>query len=150
MHNSCSRQPSKTGTTNKSIKPSKKSSVNAEESVMSSYLKKILLQFSKYHLHRKFNLDSVCAGRSVVSDSATPWQVALQAPLSMGFSRQEYRSGLPRPSPEDLSNTGIEPGSPILQADSLPSELSGVFFTGKKKKLTLYFHEDMNKLKCQV
>ena len=56
---------------------------------------------------------------------ATPWTVAHQAPLSMGFSRQEYWSGLPFPSPGDLPNPGIEPGSPILQADALPSELPG-------------------------
>ena len=42
----------------------------------------------------------------------TPWTVAYQAPLSMGFSRQEYWSGLPFPSPGDLPNPGIEPGSP--------------------------------------
>ena len=54
---------------------------------------------------------------------ATPWTITCQAPLSMGFSRQEYWSGLPFPSPEDLSNTGIEPRSPALQADSLPTEL---------------------------
>ena len=51
-----------------------------------------------------------------------PWTVARRAPLSMGFSRQQYWSGLPLPSPEDLPNTGIKPGSPSLQADSLPSE----------------------------
>ena len=55
----------------------------------------------------------------------TPWTVAFQATLSMEFSRQEYRSGLPFPSPGDLSNPGIEPGSPTLQADSLPSEPPG-------------------------
>ena len=48
-----------------------------------------------------------------------PWTVAHQAPLSMGFSRQEYWSGLPCPSPDDLPNPGIEPGSPALQADLL-------------------------------
>ena len=53
----------------------------------------------------------------------TPWAVAHQAPLSMGFSRQEYWSGLPFPSPGDLPNPGIEPKSPALQADSLPTEL---------------------------
>ena len=53
----------------------------------------------------------------------TPWPVAFQAPLSMGFSRQENWSGLPFPSPGDLSNPGIEPGSSALQADSLPTEL---------------------------
>ena len=45
---------------------------------------------------------------------ATPWTVALQAPLFMGFSRQEYWSGLPFPSPGDLPNQGIEPGYPTL------------------------------------
>ena len=48
-----------------------------------------------------------------------------QAPPSMGFSRQEYWSGLPFPSPGDLPNPGIEPGSPTLQADALTSEAPG-------------------------
>ena len=51
---------------------------------------------------------------------ATPWTVAFQAPLSMGFPRQEYWSGLPCPPPGDLPNPGIEPMSPAL---------AGVFFT---------------------
>ena len=51
---------------------------------------------------------------------ATPWTVAYQ-----GFSRQEYWSGLPFPSPEDLTNPGIESRSPALQADSLPFEPPG-------------------------
>ena len=51
---------------------------------------------------------------------ATPWTVACQAALSMGFSRQEYCSGLPFPLPGDLPNPGIEPRSPSLQADALP------------------------------
>ena len=46
----------------------------------------------------------------------------IQVPLSVEFSRQEYWSGYPFPSPGDLSNTGMEPQSPVLQADSLPSE----------------------------
>ena len=50
-------------------------------------------------------------------DSETPWTAAHQAPLSMGFSRQGYWSGLPFFSPGDLPNPGIEPGSPTLQAD---------------------------------
>ena len=53
---------------------------------------------------------------------ATPWTVAYQGTPSMGFSRQECWSGLPFPSPEELPNPGIEPGSPALQADALPSE----------------------------
>ena len=61
--------------------------------------------------------------RSVVSDPfVTPRTVAHQAPLSVEFSRQEYWSGLRFPSPGDLLNPGIEPRSPALQADSLPTE----------------------------
>ena len=55
---------------------------------------------------------------------ATPWTAARQPPLSVGFLRQEYWSGLPFPfpSPGDLPDPGIKPGSPALQADSLPSD----------------------------
>ena len=56
---------------------------------------------------------------------ATPWTVTYQAPPSVGFSRQEYWSGLPFPSPGDLPDPGIEPGSPALQADALTSEPPG-------------------------
>ena len=55
----------------------------------------------------------------------TPWTVAHQALLFMEFSRQEYWSGLPFPSPGDLSDPGIEPGSPTLQADALLTGPSG-------------------------
>ena len=57
---------------------------------------------------------------SCVGLFASPWTVAYQAPPSMGFSRQEYWSGLPFPSPGDLPNPRIEPWSPSLQADALP------------------------------
>ena len=53
------------------------------------------------------------------------WTGACQALLSMEFSRQEYCSGLPFRSPGNLPNPGIEPGSPALQADSAPSDLTG-------------------------
>ena len=56
---------------------------------------------------------------------ATPWTVAYQASPPMGFSRQEYWSGLPFPSPGDLPNPEIEPGSPALEADALTSEPPG-------------------------
>ena len=56
---------------------------------------------------------------------ATLWTVAHQAPLSMGFSRQEYWSALLSPSPGDIPDPGIKPRSPALQADSLPSEPPG-------------------------
>ena len=55
----------------------------------------------------------------------TLWTVAYQAPPSMGFSRQEYWSGLPLPSPGDLPDPGIEPGSPAFQADALPLSHQG-------------------------
>ena len=61
-----------------------------------------------------------------MSESATIWtNVAHQAPPSMGFSRQEYRSGLAFPSPGDLPDPGMEPRSPTLQADTLTSEPPG-------------------------
>ena len=56
---------------------------------------------------------------------ATPWTIACQAPQSIGFSRQEYWSGLPFHAPGDLPDPGIEPRSPVLQAVSLPTELPG-------------------------
>ena len=62
---------------------------------------------------------------SLVRLFATPWTVAYQAPLSMGFSRQEYWSGLPFPSPEDLPDPGIKPQPPALQTDTLLSEPPG-------------------------
>ena len=55
----------------------------------------------------------------------TPWTVAYQAPPSVGFSRQEYWSRLPFPSPGDLPDPGIEPRSPAFQADALTSEPPG-------------------------
>ena len=74
---------------------------------------------------------------------ATPWTVASQVPPSMGFYRQEYWSGLPFPSPGDLPNSGIEPRSPTLEADALPSEppakflISTNLFLIKKKIIVL-------------
>ena len=71
------------------------------------------------------NVVALCRVALVVSGSATLRTVACQAPLSLGFSRQEYWSGLPCPPPGDLPDPGIEPRSPVLQADSLPAELQG-------------------------
>ena len=68
---------------------------------------------------------------------ATPWTVACQTPLSMKFSKQEYWSGLPCPSPGDLPDPGIKPRSPVLQADSLLPESPGKtkwMSKGKHKK----------------
>ena len=78
-----------------------------------------------------FSLDDVPyvagGGGGLVSKScltlATPLTVGRQAPLSVGFSRQEYWSWLPFPSQGNLPDPGIKPGSPALQADSLPTEL---------------------------
>ena len=71
-------------------------------------------------------LSAVCAqASSRILVFATPWTVAHQAPLSMGFSMQEYWSGLPFPSSGELPDPGIEPRSPTLQADALTSEPPG-------------------------
>ena len=70
----------------------------------------------------------MCVSRSVVSDSLQPHQLGpppTPGSLSVGFSSQEYWSGLPFPSPGDFPNPGIKPQSPTLQADSLPSEPPG-------------------------
>ena len=75
------------------------------------------IQFSNYAV--------LCLVASCVRLFATPQTVAYQAPPSMGFSRQEYWSGLPFPSPGDLLYPGIKPGSPAFQADALTSEPPG-------------------------
>ena len=104
---------------------------------------KLKLQYFGHLIRRVSSLEKTLMlgkwkwSRSVVSDSATPWTPArLLHPWqdSHGihrFSRQEYCSGLPFPSPGDLPNTGMEPGCPTLQADSLPSESPGAPDAGK-------------------
>ena len=74
-----------------------------------------------------FRMGETCCKVKVKSLShvglfATPWTIAYQAPQPTEFSRQEYWSGLPFPSLGDFPNPGIEPGSPALQADALPSK----------------------------
>ena len=69
--------------------------------------------------------DGSCLVANSCPTLATPSTVAHQASLSMGFSSQDYWSGLPFPSPRDLPDSGIEPRSLALQADSLPTELPG-------------------------
>ena len=80
-------------------------------------------------------------GGGVVAKScptlAIPWTVARQAFLPMGFSKQEFWSGLPFPSPGDLPDPGIEPGSPAPQADALPSEPPGILHARSKAYLKL-------------
>ena len=70
-------------------------------------------------LIKELNRNQTCGCQGEV------WTETHQAPLSMEFSRQEYWSGLPFPTPEDLPDPGMEPGSPELQAVSLPFELPG-------------------------
>ena len=70
-----------------------------------------------------------------------PWTVAHQAPLSMGFSRQEYWSRLPFPSPGDLPDPGIKPRSPTLQTDSLSSEPLGNPRQHIKKQRHYFVHK---------
>ena len=67
--------------------------------------------------------------KAVSNIFATPWTVALQAPLSTGFPKQEYWSGLPFPTPGDLPRAGSEPTSPALQVDSLPLSHQGGYST---------------------
>ena len=73
---------------------------------------------SKVHKELEVKVKSL----SPVRLFATPWTIVPQAPPSMEFFRQEYWSGLPFPPPGDLPDPGIEPGSPVLQADALSSE----------------------------
>ena len=80
--------------------------------------------------------------RSVVSDSLQP-HGAHQAPLSMGFSRQEYWSGLPFPSPGYLPNPGIEPGSPALQAESWHGIYLNLTFYVPHKSIRCAFYVDI-------
>ena len=67
----------------------------------------------------------MCVLDAQLCPAVIPWTIASQAPLSMGFSKQEYWSGLPFPSPGDLPDPGIKPRFPALQADSLLSEPPG-------------------------
>ena len=76
-----------------------------------------------------------------MSDSATPWTVAHKAPLSMGFPRLEYWSGLPFPTPGDLPDSGIEPMSPALSGGFFTTDppekprVAEQFFSGKQRRL---------------
>ena len=88
-----------------------------------------ILHFSHHH-YGKHHMDTITIffflkSLSHVRLFATLWTVAYQAPLSMRFSRQEYWSGLPFPSPGDLPDPEIEPGSSALESDALTSEPPG-------------------------
>ena len=85
--------------------------------------------YSYITFHISGNIASLMLSCSLLSDSATSWTVAHEAPLFMGYPRQEYWSGLPFPPPGNLPDPGIESVFPALQTDCLPSEPSGKHFT---------------------
>ena len=100
--------------------------------------------YGKVCLVRKVKAKSLSRVQLFVS----PWIVTYQAPLTMGFSRQDCWSGWPFPSPGDLPNPGIEPGSPALQADALPSEPPGkplnVITLLKNNDILIWFKYDFS------
>ena len=81
---------------------------------------------------------------------ATPWTISCQAPLSMGFSRQQNWSGFPFPSPGDLSDPGIKPRSPALQTDSLPTELQGKLHISVSTPFLLYACLEITQSTCSL
>ena len=89
--------------------------------------------YSAYYKHTLYMCMHAC---SAMSDSlVTPWTVAQQAPLSMGFSRQERWTGLPSPPPRDLPDPGIKPTSPALVGGFLTTELPGnTLYTSVNKR----------------
>ena len=89
----------------------------------------------KHRKQSKQKKESEVKSLSRVRLFATPWTVAYQAFLSMGFSRQEYQSGLPFPSPGDLPDPGIKPRSPALEAGTLISEPPGTQKASLQTKL---------------
>ena len=114
-----------------------------------------------YH-HYKFQ-NIIGGGGGLVTKSCptpvTTWKVAHQAPLSMGFLRQEYWNGLSFSSPGDLPDLGIEPGSPALQADSLPTQktlsfqfplLSTLKSSSSRQPLIFCFLSPQSRLLCTL
>ena len=81
----------------------------------------VIVKIKNYKFQCSVNRKVKVKSLSCVQFFVTPWTVACQASLSMGFSRQEYWSGMPFPSPGDLPNPGIKPRSPASRADPLPS-----------------------------
>ena len=90
-----------------------------------SFMRNLAVRMYSVKMQISYGKERKVKSFSHVPLCATPWTVAHQAPPSMGFSRQEYWSGLPFLSPEDLTDPGIELRSPILQADALPPEPPG-------------------------
>ena len=91
----------------------------------------------------------LCVSRSVISNSATPWTVACQPPLSMKFSRQENCSGLPFPSPGDIPKAWIEPGSPTLHS-LLPEPLGNTHISSYKALISYFFCTVFQYLESEV
>ena len=92
-----------------------------------AHVSNLVLFFDSYYfanLHFRFLIFRAWKVKLLVTQSCLTL-CDPKEPLSMEFSRQEYWSGLPLPSPGDLPNPGIKPGSPVLQADSSPTELPG-------------------------
>ena len=83
------------------------------------------LEKASFHFNPKESESVKVKSLSCVRLFATPWTAAYQAPPSIAFSRQEYWSGLPFPSPGDLPDPGIKPGFPTLEAEALTSEPPG-------------------------
>ena len=94
-------------------------------------------KYEKYLFFDHWKAGGVIGGGGLVIKSCltlvTPWIVAIQVPLSMGFSRREYQSGLLLAFPGDFLDLGIKPRSPALQADSLPTELQGKLWGNHKQ-----------------
>ena len=101
----------------------------------------IYYSYYLYHIYYSYHIQHIVKVKflSRVQLFVTPWSVAYQAPPSMGFSRQEYWSGLSFPSPGDVPNPGSEPRSPSLQADALPPEPSGRHVLLHIIKLYVYY-----------
>ena len=100
--------------------------------------------FCKWLFRTSFSLAEIGQEKSIyVLDPMDPWTVAHQGPLSMGFSGQECWSGLTLLPRGDLPDPGIEPGSPALQADSLPSELPASQKTTTMKVLVIQPRPDL-------
>ena len=99
-----------------------------------------ILNWTSFILHISIIIPCVLCAQSLshVWLFATPWTVAHQDPLSMGFSRQEYYSGLPCPPPGDLLNLEIKPRSTKLQTDSFPSEPLGKLYSTLSWLICLY------------
>ena len=96
-------------------------------SVICWLFRSVLFSLHMFSIFNSFIFPAVvgCLVAKSFPTLVAPWTVACQTPLSVELSRPEYWSWLPFPSPENLPNSGIEPGSPALQADSLPTELQG-------------------------